>query len=548
MGINKNMKKGIASFVVILFFVSSFSAIAMKGSVKNNVGQITVTEIHQEKQYLSMPKQDVKEVPLKQVKVPMIFNYDHFVFDGIHPGFGRAESGMQMAAYRDEDFGQVIWTFSADDGETYDAGVYYDTNSDYPSIKLWNGDRFFGTMLPDYEDSSGAAAYVFECTDPSDTGTYTLLYWDWSANGWSDFNDIEIAVDDSAEAWEWGFLSIVADSTYTSPPANNGAYICYQTSEAGQGGIGELIYTNCDHTDAAIDPVTAKTYAVYDRDIGGGTWGLLIRNDLFTNWDGATTYYEISGAGNLKNPAVSANDGNMVLLAETDENGNKDIICLYGNAASPSTSFVADSGDDEIYSDVRYREGSTFICTFFKNDCLYASKTIDAGATWCDPVLISDNVVVEYKASDLGEKAVKLMYEGEGGVHITDVFPNQLPDAPMISGELNGKVRKSYDYTFESSDPEGQDIWYYIDWGDNSSEDWIGPFDSGEEIIVNHTWDKWGRYLIKAKVKDTFNGESDWSYLEIIMPVNQLVQYPMFHWFLERFPNAFPIMRHLLGF
>ncbi len=30
-----------------------------------------------------------------------------------------------MAAYRDEAQEQVIWTFSADDGATYDPGVYF---------------------------------------------------------------------------------------------------------------------------------------------------------------------------------------------------------------------------------------------------------------------------------------------------------------------------------------------------------------------------------------------------------------------------------------
>ena len=37
---------------------------------------------------------------------------------------------------------------------------------------------------------------------------------------------------------------------------------------------------------------------------------------------------------------------------------------------------------------------------------------------------------------------------------------NNPPSAPIITGETQGKVQKPYDYTFESTDPEGQDLWY----------------------------------------------------------------------------------------
>ena len=87
----------------------------------------------------------------------------------------------------------------------------------------------------------------------------------------------------------------------------------------------------------------------------------------------------------------------------------------------------------------------------------------------------------------------------------------------------------------------------YIDWGDNSSEEWIGPFDSGEEIIVNHTWDEENSYTIRAKAKDTLDVESPWGTLDVTMPVNQQsFSFPLLQRLFERFPNAFPILRNLL--
>jgi len=55
-----------------------------------------------------------------------------------------------------------------------------------------------------------------------------------------------------------------------------------------------------------------------------------------------------------------------------------------------------------------------------------------------------------------------------------------------------------------------------------------------------------GDFLVRVKAKDIFHSESDWAELEVTMPVNQQTRHPLFQRFLERFPNAFPLLRHLL--
>ena len=119
---------------------------------------------------------------------------------------------------------------------------------------------------------------------------------------------------------------------------------------------------------------------------------------------------------------------------------------------------------------------------------------------------------------------------------------NRRPDRPLISGETDGKFGESYDYTFVSTDYEEGEVWYYIDWGDDTIEDWFGPYDSGEEVVVSHTWDKRGEYSIAAKVKDEFDAESYWAYLEVTMPVNQQNSHP----FLQRFPLLYHIFLRIL--
>lgn len=60
-------------------------------------------------------------------------------------------------------------------------------------------------------------------------------------------------------------------------------------------------------------------------------------------------------------------------------------------------------------------------------------------------------------------------------------------------------------YTFYISipqDPNGDQIFYLIDWGDGTSSGWIGPFNSDETIEVLHDWSGEGTYKIKAKAKN----------------------------------------------
>jgi len=113
-----------------------------------------------------------------------------------------------------------------------------------------------------------------------------------------------------------------------------------------------------------------------------------------------------------------------------------------------------------------------------------------------------------------------LAESGWSDVLLVNVRDNTCPDAPTIDGPTTGGAGEKMDYNFVTNDPEDDDVYYYIDWDDGLIEDWIGPYESGEEIIVSHTWGGKGTYLIKAKAKDIFGYESDWSEFEVNLPRN----------------------------
>ena len=120
------------------------------------------------------------------------------------------------------------------------------------------------------------------------------------------------------------------------------------------------------------------------------------------------------------------------------------------------------------------------------------------------------------------------------------------PDTPTIKGKINGKVGVEYDYTFSTTDPEGDDVYYQIFigyWGSGL----LGPYSSGEEVIVNYTFTKNGTYKISAQARDIHGDKSGWATLSVTMPCSY--DKPVMNFLeriLERFPHAFPLLQYLL--
>ena len=193
----------------------------------------------------------------------------------------------------------------------------------------------------------------------------------------------------------------------------------------------------------------------------------------------------------------------------------------------------------------------TYTFTIYWKDCEYFIF-IDWGdgtsSGWLGPYI--EPVLFSHAWSSPGEYVLRLkmkdIYGNESDwltLTIT-ILPleNDAPNKPIIDGPLCGKVGVPYDYTFVTTDPNGDDVYYWIEWGDGNVEEWIGPYASGEEVIVSHTWSKKGTYTIKARAKDVHGAVGDWGTPGIIMiPVNQPSSQqssnPLFFQILQRLMN-----------
>lgn len=136
-----------------------------------------------------------------------------------------------------------------------------------------------------------------------------------------------------------------------------------------------------------------------------------------------------------------------------------------------------------------------------------------------------------------------------GYLHAFGPLDPNAPLVPTITGQTNGRIKRTYEYTFTSTSPLGNQIYYLIDWGDDVTTDWLGPYNSGETLTLNHSWANKGTYIIKARAKDTENLWGPWGELKVTMPFSYNYNIPFqlfFERLFERFPHAFPILRHIL--
>jgi PKD domain/Thrombospondin type 3 repeat len=95
------------------------------------------------------------------------------------------------------------------------------------------------------------------------------------------------------------------------------------------------------------------------------------------------------------------------------------------------------------------------------------------------------------------------------------VIDNDPPDKPTIMGPTHGRAGINYSYMFKATDPDGNQLYYEIDWADHTNLVTLGPFDSGYKTQSTHNWKNAGRYTIQIKATDTHNSESDTTTLTV---------------------------------
>jgi PKD repeat protein len=119
---------------------------------------------------------------------------------------------------------------------------------------------------------------------------------------------------------------------------------------------------------------------------------------------------------------------------------------------------------------------------------------------------------------------------------------NTQPDKPTINGPTHGAAGTTYDYKFTVTDPDNSIIYLYVDWGDTSNTGWRGPYNTGQQVTLSHSWSEQNTYTIKAKAKDPYDAEGPEGILDVTMPKNKLLNNPL----LLRLLDWFPLLQKML--
>jgi hypothetical protein len=159
---------------------------------------------------------------------------------------------------------------------------------------------------------------------------------------------------------------------------------------------------------------------------------------------------------------------------------------------------------------------------------------------WHQPSDIIENMDISY-ATRVTQLMIVSLAELSGFITYNAPYTPKTPDGPA-----NGKVGEDYTYSAQTTDPQGDDLFYLFDWGDGSDSGWLGPYTSGDIVNASHSWSEKNTFNVKVKAKDLNGYESEFSdHLSVTIPRNKII-FTFLSILLERICQIFPIINKLL--
>ena len=96
------------------------------------------------------------------------------------------------------------------------------------------------------------------------------------------------------------------------------------------------------------------------------------------------------------------------------------------------------------------------------------------------------------------------------------------PAKPMLTGPDNGLINELYTFNAITTEPDGEDVYYYFDWGDGTNSGWLGPYPQATQTTAQKKWNSAGTYTVRVKARDINYAVGDWS-----DPLNITIKAPL---------------------
>jgi plastocyanin len=158
----------------------------------------------------------------------------------------------------------------------------------------------------------------------------------------------------------------------------------------------------------------------------------------------------------------------------------------------------------------------------------------------------SGTYVVKSQARD----SFGLTSNWSNGMTVVVSAANRPPSTPTVSGPSTVTKGISAEFIATTTDPDGDMIQYYFDFGDGTNSGWTAMVNSGTSAHVNHTWANKGTYIVKAKARDTSGAESAYGSLSIKVPFSFTAPFELtfLRIIFDRLARIFPLLGEFLQF
>ncbi len=223
-------------------------------------------------------------------------------------------------------------------------------------------------------------------------------------------------------------------------------------------------------------------------------------------------------------PSILLLDSSGVLVSKNRvTNTDEGIVILSSNGNNISENIIEKSEYYGIYITYNSYNNKIYFNNLINNNI---NGWDNCNNIWDNGYPCGGNYWDDYTGKDENHDGIgDTPYNISGGDN-KDYYPlitpycEAIPYPPIISGPTSGKTGISYTYNFSSRDPNDDNVYYYVAWGDGTNSSWLGPYASGAQASAAHIWIQKGMYTIKVKAKDIHGAESNWATLPVTMPLD----------------------------
>lgn len=378
---------------------------------------------------------------------------------------------------------------------------------------------------------------------------------DWAERAYSYVNDLRNDMDT-----DWSYAIFVIDSSEDPDGAFTDGYFAY--SYLG----GPFLIMTYDNQRFGIDMMNQ----VLAHEMGHTFWATDEYNGML-QYSGYLNAPDNDGSGCVMDTAdlcVSSGTGLQIGWRDTDSDSILDIVDTYPDTTlhlsnnQPNTSILNFYGIASVqpYPNHNPFRADNDISTNIISNVQYRINNEE----WINLQPVDgefDNHTEEFtfKTKPLPKGLYKIEARSINSIGNRDLTPsiinisvdinNSQPIKPMKpSGNTQGKTSREYEYSTSAVDPDGDDIYYLFDWGDNTDSGWLGPYNSGQECTASNAWNEKGAFNIRVKAKDVYGFESEWSdSLSIIIPKSKEIQNSLMNWLLQRIELSFPLLKKIFS-